>query len=153
MEVQMHKNVDKHWIAMLWIVDMSVMNIIYTYVCEVLLGLQDLIWKWRQLLFKFSTQKQYIFESDQHATGSCRPDVVLVPFSLFLGWVLLCKPSPTPIHHKDLNWGRNCCDIDTQKQQTFITLILHIFYCVLLIYQYIFYFKCMRLLLQYLDTL
>jgi len=32
MKVHMHTNVDKHRIAMLWIVDMSVMNIIDTLV-------------------------------------------------------------------------------------------------------------------------
>jgi len=47
-------------------------------------------------IVQISTQKQYIFENDQHATGSCRPDVVLVvPFSLS-GVDFAVKPSPTP---------------------------------------------------------
>jgi len=60
---------------------------LYRYVCEVLLGFRVLIWEWRQLLFELLIQKQYrtIFERDQHATGSCRPGVVLVHFSLFMG--------------------------------------------------------------------
>jgi len=87
-----------------------------------------------------------MFENDQHATGSCRPDVVLVPFSLFLRWALWLNRH---LHHKDLNWGSNCCNIDTERQQTVI--IIYILYYVLLIYQYLFYFNCLQL--QYLHTL
>jgi len=68
----------------------------YRYVCELLLGFQDLVLTTARPIFELLIQKQYTFESDQHASGSCRPDVVLVPYSFFSGVGFAVKPSPTP---------------------------------------------------------
>jgi len=106
----MHTNVDKNWIAMLRTVDMSEMNIIDMFVecCSDFRSSSESDDSYcSNYRFRNNT------ESDQLATGSCRPDIVLVPFSLFLGWALR---SNRYLHPKELSWRSNCCNIDTERQ-------------------------------------
>jgi len=88
----------------------------YRYICEVVLGLLCPHLTVTTAIVRITDPETiyiYVYESDQHATGSCRPDVILVPFCLFLGWALR---SSHHLHPKDLNWGSNCCNTDTERQ-------------------------------------